>query len=184
MRVHQEISPVPGTKTVYQTPASPLTKFAKVATVLTALASQNETSVTFASPPAAGASVEISYGADIVVPPAVRTLTGFGAVLPAPSTDKGLTLFLSVSAASGTAPTLDCKVQQLDVISGLYFDVPGGAFPQAIAAVNSALTIFPGAPTSAGVSVNGTIRNQFRIAYTIGGTTPSFTFSIGAQSNP
>ena len=182
MKIYQETSPSTGTKTVYNTPASPQTKFAKVAGTLTALTSQTDTNVTFGTAPTAGQSVEIFYGVDIVVPPAVRTVTGFGGLLPPPPFDKGLTLFLSVSAASGTAPTLDCKVQQLDVVSGMYFDVIGAAFAQVTGVSTQALAIFVGAQTVAGVSLNGTIRNQYRIAYTIGGTTPSFTFSIGAQT--
>jgi hypothetical protein len=181
MKTYQETAPfLP--KTVFNTPASPLTKFAKVAGTLTALAGQTESTVTFGSAPTAGQSVEVFYGQDIVIPPAARTASGLGAVLPAPAIDKGLTLFLCVTAVAGSAPTLDCKVQQLDVVSGLYFDVPGASFPQVTGVVNAALTIFPGAPATANVSVNGTIRNQFRVAYTIGGAGPSFTFSIGSQA--
>ena len=171
-----------GTQTVYKVPASPLSKFVKVNNALVVLTAQDEASVTLASAPVANATVDVYFGADIVIPPLARTATGTGPVIPAPSVDKGLTLFLNVSAASGTSPTLDCKVQQLDVISGGWFDVAGASFPQVATTVNLALTIFPGAASQANVSVNGTIRNQFRVAYAIGGTTPSFTFSIGAQA--
>lgn len=170
-------------RTVFVCPPSPLTKFAKVATVLTVLASQTENSVTFGSAPANLAAVEIFFGNDIVVPPAVRTATGQGAAMPAPRPEwPMLTLFLSVSAAAGTTPTLDCQLQQLDVVSGLWFNVPGAAFAQAVGVVNSTLTVFPGAPVSAGISANAAITNQYRISYVIGGTTPSFTFSVGAQA--
>lgn len=164
-------------RTVFLCPATPLTKFAKVNGVLAALTSQDATSVTFAAPPAALATVEIFYGNDIVIPPAARTVSGVSATMQAPPTDKGLTLFLSISAASGT---LDCKVQQFDPISNAWFDVAGAAFAQATTAVNAALTIFPGAAAVANVAVNGTIRNQYRVAYTMTGA--GFTFSIGAQA--
>ena len=169
-------------RTVFPTPATPLTKFAKVSGVLTALASQTEISITFASAPADLAPVEIFFGADIVIPPATRTVSGVGATLTPPTVDKGLTLFLNVSAASGTAPTLDCKVQQLDLISGGWFDVPGAAFTQAVGVSATLLSIFAGAAGVANSSVNRTIRNQYRVAYTIGGTAPSFTFSVGDQA--
>lgn len=181
MKTYQETAPILP-KTVYNTPASPLTKFAKVAGVLTALVGQTENTITFGAAPTAGQSVEVLYGQDIVVPPAARTASGVGALLPAPAVDKGLTLFMSVTAVAGATPTLDCKVQQFDVISNTYFDVPGASFPQIVAIGNTALTIFPGAPAIANVSVNGTIRNQFRVVYTIGGAGPSFTFSIGSQA--
>lgn len=171
-----------GVRTVFNVPASPLTKFATVSGAPVALAGQAENSVTFAAAPANLAPVIISFGNDIVVPPAARTVSGVSATMSAPLVDKGLTLFLSVSAAAGTTPTLDCKVQQMDEISGAWFDVAGAAFAQVVTASQAALTIFPGAAQVANVSVNGTIRNRFRVLFTIGGTTPSFTFSIGAQA--
>ena len=161
MRTLQEVSP--GIKTVYQTQISPLTKFAKVASVVTPLASQTDSSVTFAAAPAAGALVEIFYGVDIVLPPAVRTASGNGPLLPTPPLDKGLTLFLSVSAVSGSLPTLDCKVQQLDAVSNLWVDTPGAVFSQISGVVNVALTIFQGAATQAGVSLNGIVRTPYRV---------------------
>ena len=164
-------------RTSFACPASPLTKFAKVSGVLTAISSQTENSVTFASAPAVNAPVEIFYGNDIVLPPASRTVSGTSFTMSAPPADKGLTLFMAVTAASGT---LDCQVQQLDLISGVWFNVPGAAFAQATSVTNVALTIFPGAQPVANVSVNGTIRNQYRINYVMTGA--GFTFSIGAQA--
>lgn len=180
MQIYQETSP--GVQTVYQTPISPMTKFAKVATVLTPLASQTESTVTFSTAPAAGVSVDIYFGSDIALPPAARTASGFGGVMPAPTMDKGLTLFLSVTAASGITPTLDCKVQQFDAVSGQFFDVPNASFAQVTGVASAALSIFPGAAPVDNVSVNGLVRCQYRIAFIIGGTSPSFTFSVGAPS--
>lgn len=164
-------------RTVFACPASPLTKFARVSGVLTALSAQNENSVTFGAAPTLNAPVEIFYGNDIVIPPAARTASGQSATMSAPAADKGLTLFMSVTAASGT---LDCQVQQLDLISGVWFNVPGASFAQATGVTNVALTIFPGAQPVANVAVNGTIRNQYRINYVMTGA--GFTFSIGAQA--
>ena len=164
-------------RTVFQCPASPLTKFVKVNAVLATVTSQTENSVVLSSAPASNAYVEIFYGNDIVIPPAVRTVSGVSAVMSAPPADKGLTLFMSITAGSGT---LDCSVQQLDLISGVWFSVPGASFAQATSPTNVALTIFPGAQSSANVSVNGTIRNQYRINYVMTGA--GFTFSIGAQA--
>lgn len=169
-------------RTTFPSPMGSLSKFAKVNGVLTAPLSQTENSLTFSVAPAANALVEIFSGSDIVVPPAVYTVSGVGAVMAAPQVDKGLTLFLSVSVVSGTTPSMVAKVQQLDLVSNSWFDVPGATFPAITAAGAAALTIFPGAPQVASISVNGTIRNNYRVAWTIAGTTPSFSFSIGAQS--
>ena len=164
-------------RTVFPCPATPLTKFVKVSGVLAVLTSQTENSVTLAAAPAALAPVEIFYGNDIVIPPAARTVSGVSSVMSAPQVDKGLTLFLSITAGSGT---LDCKVQQLDEVSGQFFDVTGAAFAQAVGISQAALTIFPGAAAVLNVSVNGTIRNRYRVSYTMTGA--GFTFSIGAQA--
>ena len=164
-------------RTVFPCPATPLSKFAKVNGVLAALAAQDSTSITFTTAPAALSTVEIFYGNDIVIPPAVRTVSGASVLMLAPPADKGLTLFLSVTAGTGT---LDCKVQQLDEVSGQFFDVAGAAFAQVVAVSQAALTIFPGAAPVAGVSINQTIRNRYRVSYAITGA--GFTFSVGAQT--
>ena len=180
MKIYQNVSP--GVQTVFNCPASPLTKFAKVNAVLTALVAQTESTVTFSPAPAAGTSVEIFYGPEIVVPPGTYTVTGNGAAIPPPALANGLTLFLNITAASGTAPTLAVKLQCLDQVSGAWFDVPGASFASAVGVSTQTLTLFPGAAVVANVSVNQTIRNIYRAVYTIGGTTPSFTFSIGSQA--
>jgi len=168
-------------KTVYASPASPATKFAKVNNVLTALASQTETSVTFAAAPTAGLAVDIYYGTEIIIPPATYTASGFGGAVPPPSLANGITLFLVVTAASGTSPTLAVKVQILDQVSNTWIDVPGATFPSVTGVTTATFTMFPGAVTVPNMSLNQTIRNIYRAAYTLGGTTPSFTFSLGSQ---
>jgi hypothetical protein len=181
MRVTQDISP--GVKTIYFTPTSPLSKFAKVNSVLTPLASQTDTSVTFSIAPVAGAIVEIYFGDDIVIPLGVLTASGFGAVMPVPPADKGLSLILNVSAVSGTTPTMDLKVQRMDEVSGVWFDVTGASFAQVTGVTTALLSIFPGAPAAANSTVNSIIRSRYRIAYTLGGTAPSFACSVSASNN-
>lgn len=177
MKIYSDVST--GLRTVYPCPASTRNRFAKVGGVVTALASQTDTSVTFAVAPAAGAVVDIFYGNDIVVPPSTFTASGVSVNLP-PPVDMGLTLFLNVTAATATS-TLDVKVQVLDEISGLWIDVPGAVFATATAISTASLTIFRGAAAVANASVNRAIHNPYRVAYTIGGAGASFTFSVGAQ---
>jgi hypothetical protein len=96
---------------------------------------------------------------------AARTATGSGSALELG--DRGtLRLILTVSAASGTTPTLDVTVETS-------FDGStwrsAGTFAQRTSAASERKS-FPGC-------------DRFvRISYTIGGTTPSFTFSVSGEA--
>lgn len=81
-----------------------------------------------------------------------------------------LAVYLDVTAASGTTPTLDVTVMAKDPASGKYFEI--GSFTQATATTSEAIFIGGGSDAEFPVKT-------FRIEYTIGGTTPSFTFSVG-----
>ena len=73
-------------------------------------------------------------------------------------------MFLDVTAASGTSPTLDVKIQTSPDNGTTWFD-EGTAFTQAVAATKEIKKI-----TNFG--------DIIRAVCTIGGTTPSFTFSL------
>lgn len=94
---------------------------------------------------------------------------------------RGVRLHLDIDAASGTTPTLDIKVQAKDSLSGNYFDIPGAAFTQKTAAGTDDLTVYPGVAETANETVSDVIPRTWRVVATIGGTTPSFTFSVGAS---
>lgn len=81
-----------------------------------------------------------------------------------------LAVFLDVTAASGTSPTLDVVVKAKDPASGKYFTI--GTFAQKTAVANEAIFIGGGSD-----SIFAT--KTFRVEYTLGGTTPNFTFSVG-----
>lgn len=85
-----------------------------------------------------------------------------------------IALFLDVTAASGTTPTLDVKLQAKKG-DGTYFDIPGGTFAQKTAAGTESKN-FPLVVAMAAASEPTT--HVFRAVATIGGTTPSFTFSL------
>ena len=180
MKISSEVSN--GVKTTYVCPPAPLNRFAKVAGVLTPLTTQDGLTVTFGSPPAAGAQVDICYGNDIVVPPAAYAVTFNSLPMMPPPVGAALTLFMNISAVSGTTPSMTSKVQALDAVSGVWMDVPGAVFPAITATGTAVLQIGLGSTPLANVSVNQSVRNQYRVASTITGTTPSFTFSIGAQA--
>jgi len=93
---------------------------------------------------------------------------------------RGARFHLDVTAASGTTPTLDVKLQAKDPISGKYFDIPGAVFTQKTGVITDDLTVYPGIAETANETVSDIIPQVFRAVATIGGTTPSFTFSLAA----
>lgn len=79
---------------------------------------------------------------------------------------KEANFFLDVTAVAGTEPTLDVAVKSKDPASGKWFDLV--TFTQATGV------------TSEMKSVAGNLGSLIAVFYTIGGTSPSFTFSVGA----
>ncbi len=78
-----------------------------------------------------------------------------------------LLVFLNVSAASGTNPTLSAKVQTSDDGGTTWYDLPSGAFTQATGSTSQVLAF-----TAFGDTI--------RVSSTIGGTSPSFTYKVTA----
>ncbi len=115
---------------------------------------------------------------------AARTVTLNSGDLTNPINARGVLLYLNVTAASGTTPTLDVKVQHKDSLQAIYVDVPGGAFTQKTGAITDTLVVYPGIAVTANRQVSATIGAVWRIVATIGGTTPSFTFSVTADYIP
>jgi hypothetical protein len=70
--------------------------------------------------------------------------------------------YLDVTAASGTSATLDVTIEEL--VNGQWYTL--ATFTQSTAAGRKA------------VSVSGPAGRKLRAAWTIGGTTPSFTFAV------
>jgi hypothetical protein len=100
---------------------------------------------------------------------AARTATGNGTArqLGAVAVGQKLYAALHVVAVSGTAPTLDVTVESDDA-SGFASGITRGTFTQATAIGAQWLTPVAGAITD----------DWWRVGYTIGGTTPSFTFIV------
>lgn len=95
--------------------------------------------------------------------------------------NKGVVFIINVSAASGTTPELTVKLQVQDIVSGTWIDVPGAVTPTLTTAGSSLLTVYPGVTVSANVAISFPLPRTYRIAWTVDGTTPSFTFSVGAH---
>lgn len=119
---------------------------------------------------------------------AARTTTGNSGALIAPTRKvgeyRGVIFTLDITAASGTTPTLDVTIERFDVLSGKWVALPGAAFAQKTTTGTDDLTIYPGIAETANRSVSDVIGEAYRVVWTIGGTTPSFTFSIGAVFIP
>ena len=92
---------------------------------------------------------------------------------------KGLTVFVNVSAITGTTPTFTVTIQGVDPVSGATTTL------LATAALNTtgvhALTIYPGIAVTANVSANTVLPSNWQISWTIGGTTPAVTATISAN---
>lgn len=110
-----------------------------------------------------------------------RTTTAQSSPQDAPEGVVGATFFLNISAVSGTAPTLDVKIQGQDSASGTWVDIPSANFAQKTAAGSDTLVVYPGVAETANRSVSDILPNTWRAVATIAGTTPSFTFSLSAS---
>jgi hypothetical protein len=91
---------------------------------------------------------------------------------------KGIRLSLSITAASGTTPTLDIKLQHQDLVSGSWIDITGAAFAQKTGAGTDDVVIYPGITSTANRRVSDALPKTWRVVSTLGGTTPSFTYSL------
>lgn len=76
---------------------------------------------------------------------------------------RNFSFYLDVTAASGTSPTLDVDIQEYDEASDKWFTA--ASFTQATAVTNERITSV----------INGA---RVRALMTIGGTSPSFTFTL------
>lgn len=94
---------------------------------------------------------------------------------------RGVRLYLDITAASGTSPTLDGDVEVQDPVTGDWVAIPGASFAQATGISAQQLVIYPGIAETANVSVNDFLSRTWRVNFSIGGGTPSFTFSLGAD---
>ena len=105
----------------------------------------------------AGASAEASTA---------KTTTGNSASALTNASGTNAHFIVNVSVISGTTPTLVVRVQIQDPVSSTWVDLPGAA--------TSSIT-----GTGATLLSVTNLPRTYRLAWVIGGTTPSFTFSVG-----
>lgn len=97
----------------------------------------------------------------------VRTVNGNSGDFTGYGPASSLRVQLDVTAFTGTSPTLDCVVE--DSIDGVNWNVIG-TFAQKIGVGREV------------INVTTLFSDRIRARWTLGGTTPSFTFSVVAAS--
>ena len=94
---------------------------------------------------------------------------------------RGVRLYLDITAAGGTTPTLDVKVQTKDPVSGKYIDMAGASFAQKTGTGTDELVIHPAIAASANAAVSDAMPLTWRVVATFGAdSNETFTFSVGA----
>lgn len=96
-----------------------------------------------------------------------QTASNNGAAVTSLAQLKELLVFLSVTAVSGTSPTLNVTIQSSDDGGTTWYNLPNGSFTQATVATTQALALT-------------TFGDTIRVSATIGGTSPSFTYKVTA----
>lgn len=104
---------------------------------------------------------------DELVASAARTASGATTVLEGWGVPSAARVQLNVTAAAGTSPTLNVVVE--DTLDGTNWN-PVGTFAQRTAAGREVLNLAT------------PFTDRLRVRWTIGGTAPSFTFSVLAYS--
>jgi len=112
-----------------------------------------------------------TVGSEVIVPSAAITATAAGATFSGYRNAESLAIQVDVTAASGTTPTLDVKLQESHDGTN-WFDVPSAAATQLTAAGHALIK----------VDLSKGIGNYIRAYYTLAGTTPNFTFSVTAYA--
>ena len=97
---------------------------------------------------------------------------------------RGVVLFLEITAASGTSPTLDVKLQMRDPVANQWTDIPGAAFAQKTGTGRDSLMLYPGIAETANREISVFVPADWRAVATLGGTSPSFTFSLAGYYLP
>lgn len=90
---------------------------------------------------------------------------------------RGATVVINMGTVSGTSPTLVAKLQGSADGGTTWYDIPGAVTPTISASGLTVLTIYPGAVAVANSVINALLPRTWRLVYTIGGTSPSFTIT-------
>jgi hypothetical protein len=92
---------------------------------------------------------------------------------------RGLQLGINITAITGTSPSITVVVEGLDEASGQYYTLLSSA---ALSVAGfTPLTVYPGIAAAANSAASQVLPKSWRVRYTIAGTTPAVTATIGAS---
>lgn len=91
---------------------------------------------------------------------------------------RGLHLTIDITAITGTGPTLTVTIQGKDAVSGKYYTILASAALSAVG--TTVLRVYPALTAAANTAANDVLPRDWRVTYTIGGTTPAVTATIAA----
>ena len=120
-----------------------------------------------------------NYGETLTIS-ATRT-TSFNSSTITNYSAKGASFVINVTASSGVTPVLVAKVQMQDIVSENWVDIPSATTSDITTTGQTLITVYPGLTPSTNSKVDFPLPRTYRLAYTISGTTPSFTFSTGVH---
>ena len=103
-----------------------------------------------------------------IVATAAVTSTATSSAIDLKEYDGDVSLILTSAAGTGSSPTLDVKVTDSATSSGTYTDLSGATFTQVTGSVSMQVITFS----------KDECKRFIKIVQTVGGSTPSFTFSI------
>ena len=105
-----------------------------------------------------------------------KTATGNGAT-QTNFNARGAILTFVLGTVSGSSPTCVFKVQGSGDGGTTWYDIPGAATASLTATGNTVLAVFPGATVATNAAASYPLPRTWRVVWTIGGTTPSFTIT-------
>lgn len=121
--------------------------------------------------PATGSAA--GYAEETVVASAARTTSSQTAALSGYGGSASIRAQLDVTAASGTSPTLNVVIE--DTLDGTNWNVIG-TFVQRVATGREVINVHEEKAESG--TFQPVFADRVRVRWTIGGTTPSFTFAV------
>lgn len=89
----------------------------------------------------------------------------------------GATLLINMGTVTGTTPTLTAQVQGSADGGTTWYNITGAVTPTINATGTTTLVVYPGVAAVANAAVSSVLPRTWRLNYTIGGTTPSFTIT-------
>jgi len=90
---------------------------------------------------------------------------------------KGAIFLINTTVSTGTTPTLTAQLQIQDPTSSNWVNVPGAVTATINTNTTTLLYVYPGTIETANARVSYSLSSRIRFVYTIGGTTPSFSFT-------